>query len=857
MRIAFSLLLAAGLAAQQGDRKGDPQTMLPDSVEVPPAIARSPAEELATFAIRDGYRVELVASEPLISDPVVATFDAAGRLWVCEWPSYMKDIVATDESEPTGRVVVLHDRDGDGVMDDSTVFLDEQVLPRAVMPMRGGALVIEPPSLYWCPDADGDLRADGKEKICDGFQAGIDNPEHSGNGLLWGLDHRIRLAGDKRVVRWQGPGVFTIEPGSGGGQWGITHDDRGRYYFNYNSDWLRCDLVPGRYGPAVSRFGGLPGLNHQVVGNQSTWPVRMTPGINRGYQKHMLREDYTLKRTTGVCSPYVYRGNAMPGYGDVYVCEPCGNLVRRFVLSDEDALMRGDNPYEADEGEFLASTDERFRPVHLFGGQDGGLYVVDMYRGVIQHKNYVTSFLRHQVEKRGLEKPIGLGRIWRILPAGHVRRPHPPVAGMGVDGLVTALASDCGTTRDLALRELVQRQETSAAAKLRSALAEHERAECRIVLLSALDGLGVVDSSDVLRGLRDDDDGVKCMALQLAPPHLLAGHGFVWMMCEVWGRSAGGNVGWHAALAMGEVLRKRTAEKRHHARALEVLATLLSKDDATQRRIVAMSAHGRQVELARLLAARGPAKGELLRGIEYSPKATNAGLRELARIAVKTRDAEVQSELFAFAAGHEDVEEQRALLLGARDALPRKAPQRAGWLKFPVTPPALLAIVRTGNPRTLPLANELLAAVALEPVGGGNGDVGGELTAADREFVHAGERVFASVCAACHQLDGNGMQGLAPPLRDSEWVTGEPRTLIRIALHGVRGPIEVGDQNWDAEMAGQGHLPDQDIAAALSYVRRAFGHTASLIRPADVSKERKAAGKRTEPWTAAELLDGQ
>lgn len=849
--LVFTFLCGA-LVAQRGDRKNDPQTMLPDTVQVPPAPALSPQDELATFEIADGYRVELVASEPLIQDPVVATFDAAGNLWVCEWRSYMRDIVATNENSPESRVVVLHDRDGDGVMDDSTDFLTGQVLPRAVLPMRGGALVIEPPSLYWCPDSDGDLVADGKEKICDGFQAGIDNPEHSGNGLLWGLDHRIHLANDKRLLRWTGEaGKFAIENGSGGGQWGIAHDDRGRVYFNFNSDWLRANLIPSRFAGVMGAT--LPGHNHRVVQDQSTFPIRMTPGINRGYQKHMLREDYTLKRNTAVCSPLVYRGDVLSCDGDVFVCEPAGNLVRQFDVTDDHGMLVGENA--CGEREFLASTDERFRPVHLFGGQDGGLYLVDMYRGVIQHRNYVTSFLRDQVEKRGLEQPIGRGRIWRVLPTDHERTVQPPVRAADAAGLVAALASDCGITRDLARQEAVQRQDQALAAPLRAGLQNHDRPATRIALLSVLQGLGQLTKDDVLRGLRDPDAGVVCTALQFAPEHLIAGAGFVWLLVEANCMAAEGDVAWHTAIALGEVLQRRSARKLHD-RALAGLAQLIGTEDAMLRRLVAACARRHEIALATLVAARGPFDPGVMRGRLMTKPMTAAALTELARQAVKTRDRAVQTALFELISEHDDPAEQVALLRGAVGALPKKARQRAGWLKFAATPPALLAVVRAGNARTQKLANELLGAVALETPGGA-GAAGATLSAADRKLVTAGQQVFSAVCAACHQLDGNGMQGLAPPLKDSEWATGDARTLIRIALHGVRGPIEVGDQEWNLEMAGQAHLSDQDLGAALSYIRRAFGHEYSLIRPADVKREREAQKARNVPWTAAELLDGQ
>jgi mono/diheme cytochrome c family protein len=120
--------------------------------------------------------------------------------------------------------------------------------------------------------------------------------------------------------------------------------------------------------------------------------------------------------------------------------------------------------------------------------------------------------------------------------------------------------------------------------------------------------------------------------------------------------------------------------------------------------------------------------------------------------------------------------------------------------------------------------------------------------------VQKGSVVFRGACAACHQLDGSGQQGLAPPLRDSEWVTGPSERLVRIALHGVRGPIEVDGTRWDLEMPGQGHLSDQELAQVLSYLRRAFGHQASCVSPKQVQQERRRTNKRASAWTAAELL---
>jgi len=229
--VLAALVLSGGVVAQRGDHPGEQQTLLPDTVEVPPAVVRTATEELATLHVPDGFEVQLYAAEPFVQDPVVATFDAAGRLWVAEFRNYMLDVDASNEGDATGRIVILHDDDHDGRADRSTVFCDQLVLPRAVLPLVGGALVITPPDLYWMPDADGDLVADSRERIMGGFEAGTGNPEHSGNGLTWGFDHRIHLCNDRRLLRRTDQG-FVIEPGAGGGQWGLCLDDRGRFYFN-------------------------------------------------------------------------------------------------------------------------------------------------------------------------------------------------------------------------------------------------------------------------------------------------------------------------------------------------------------------------------------------------------------------------------------------------------------------------------------------------------------------------------------------------------------------------------------------------------------------------------------------------
>ena len=841
--VTLVALATPALHAQRGDRAGEEQALLPGSVAVPPAIARTPEEELQTFHLPKGFEVRLFAAEPMVQDPVVATWDGDGRMWVCEFTNYMLDIEATDEAAPTGRVVVLHDDDHDGAADRSTVFADGLVLPRAVLPMRGGALVITPPNLVWMPDADGDLVADGpREVVMGGFEAGTGNPEHAGNGLVWGLDNLIHLANDRRMLRWRGVGDFEVVAGNGGGQWGLSMDDRGRFYVNNNSDWLRCDLLPNRYGAIAQDLGGLPGLSHRVTGDQRTWPARITPGVNRGYREGLLK-GYKLTRTTGTCSPCAYRGALLPFDGDVFVCEPCGNLVRRFQLREHDGRLAGDNAYGAVEDEFLTSTDERFRPVDIKNGPDGALYVVDMYRGVIQHRNYVTSFLRDQVERRGLEQPVHKGRIWRVVPKAPATRALSPTLSTAAPAAAAlALADPSGAVRDVALQHLVQHDLQAALPTVRGLL-EHPRPAVRIAALAAIDGLEAWSTPEGRRYTRDHDAGVQSFAWQHAGPALARYDTHLWRSLDRLGRDAPATVRWHAALAVGDALRHEDrSDARVLARGVRRLASFVAHapDDAVLRGCVATAAHP---HIAAVLAE--------LAGGDGDPEALRGAVADLSKRAMRSRDTGAQRDVLALAGRVEAGPLRRALLQGAAGALP-KGNRRVGWLNLGDAPAALATLSKDADLKVRRSAQALLGAVRV----GGAAAPGAvtSLSAGEKARVERGAVVFRGACAACHQLDGRGQDGLAPPLRDSEWVTGPSERLVRIALHGVRGPIEVDGKTWDLEMPGQGHLSDQELAQVLSYLRRAFGHEASCVDQAAVTKERKRAKKRSGAWTATELL---
>ncbi len=379
----------------------------------PPSPNLSPRQELQTFALPPGYKIELVASEPAVQDPVTISFDGDGRMWVCEMRGYMPDVYAHNEEAPIGRISVLQDTRGDGHFDQSTVYLDNLYLPRAISLVGGGLLVASPPHLWFCRDSKGDLHCDQKTEIPAKYGVARD-PEYGDNGLLWARDNWIYSANSALKFRYLGKDQFESSPTGHRGQWGISQDDVGRLYFNYNSDQLRVDLIPTEYLSRNPHYRG-GGANVQVETDQKTWSGRPNPGINRGYEPGNLR-DGRLATVTATCGPTIFRGTALgpDAYGNAFIPEPAGNLVMRKLLTEMNGVVKAKGVhYVPKAGEpqldFLTSTDERFRPVNCCTGPDGALYVVDLYRGVIQHKTYVTPYLRHQVYERGLEQPLHEG----------------------------------------------------------------------------------------------------------------------------------------------------------------------------------------------------------------------------------------------------------------------------------------------------------------------------------------------------------------------------------------------------------------------------------------------------------------
>lgn len=832
-RFAPIILLAAPLFAQNGDVAGETQAPPPAHWVIPPSPVLSPQEEARTFKVAPGFRIELIAAEPLVRDPIVMQFGPDGRIWVVEMPGYMRDVEGTGANDPIGRIVVLSDTDGDGRMDRRTVFLDGLVLARALCLVDGGVLFAEPPKLWFARDTDGDGVADSKVEVADDY-GGTGNVEHLPNGLMWALDNWIYNANHNVRFRYAGGGKFTRESTIARGQWGITQDDTGRLYYNSNSDPLRVDLMPSGYYKRNGNLALRTGTNFQPApATLPVWPGRITPGVNRGYKT--LRPDGTLPAVTAACSPVIYRGTLFPPEfrGDAFICEASVNLVKRIVLTDRDGRMQGANAYP--KTEFLTSTDERFRPVSLTNGPDGGLWLVDLYRGIIQDRVYITSYLRQQIEARGLAKPTGLGRIWRIVPdTAPPADLKLPLAQASPAELARALGHANGWTRDTAQRLLVEKRGTLAAAAavtaVREFAAKTENPLGRLHAWWTLDGLDAIDRAAVLGGLGDRDARVCAAVIRLAEKFLRPE-----VDAEIFGRlrTLAGRpeaaVRLQLALSLGEA---RTPE------ADAVLRSLLASAGTQPFMIEAIVSGlaGREEQFAEALAHEAKAGGAASTGA-ISATATavmkSSAAPRIARLLALTTDANAP----AWA--------RTAVLDGVERFLPRMSDGKVLAANLTAEPTPLLALAAQNTAESA-RAKKLVASLrwpgkpgmaALEPV---------KLSAEEQARFDRGKLQFVSLCAACHQPEGQGMPGLAPPLVNSRWALGDERIAARIVL--------VGKANGNLTMpALRDALNDEAIAAALTYVRNSWGHTAGPVSPDVIAAARAAVAKQTEPFSEADL----
>lgn len=716
----------------------------------------SAEESLQHFQLADeNLEIHLVAAEPYVHAPVAIRFDARGRIWAVEMMDYMPDMDGMDEDDPpSGKIVILEDNDKDGQIDSRKIFMDSLLMPRALCFYDNGLLVAEPPNL-WFVEINND--SVGNKYIVDSVYAVGENPEHRPNGLLRGLDNWIYSAKSEMRYRRE-KGEWVKEQTHFRGQWGITQDDYGRLFYNNNSKNLLGDYFLPGLGAGNPNQYDVSGFDGIIVRNTSTYPIHATPGITHGARPDELDDSLRLKSLTAACGPVIYRSSLLGEdyLGNAFVAGPAANIVKRDILYKDGFEVSGRQAYQ--NKEFLASDDERFRPVNLYNGPEGALYIVDMYRGIIEYAIYISPYLRDYIHQRKLAKPLNKGRIYKITPKG--KNPLPPdLSKKTSEELVHLLNSPDAWVSATAQRLLTDQKKVDAVPLLRDQLQNN-------ILLGKIRAFWTLEGLDTLRDV-DIKEFLFSDQIQLQR---------------------------HAIAAIVAQLDKQNAGEW-------LQQGMLLLDEKTSPRLA-------------------PYLGFLAAGtVAYVPEDSKDFLMKL--VLQFPNDPYVADAAISGLPGYEKpfldkvrerVSDTSLVLIHhlkkvASDAERRKNPRKTGT-KFPY-----------------------------------------------------GKRYYVSFCKACHGEDGQGIKSLAPPLAGSQWVTGDKEPLMAIVLHGMTGPVKVGDHVYDkSEIAGEmpafgqvDKLSASSIAHILSYIRSSWSNDAESISGKEVMKFQNKHHDRKKPFTVESL----
>jgi putative membrane-bound dehydrogenase-like protein len=541
----------------------------------PPAPpARTPEDSLKAMHLKPGFNAELVAQEPLVQDPIYVDWDAQGRMWVVE----MADYPFHEHNGKTyhGRVKVLEDTDEDGIYDKATVFLDDLTYPTGLTPWKNGVFVASVPDVFFAEDTDGDGKADKRTTILQGFKEG--NPQHLVNGFSWGLDgwfyggngdsggivtevrtgNKFDLSG--RDFRFNPKtGEFQLQPGRA--QYGRWRDDFGNWFANNNSNLGWHYFLSDRY---LARNPNLavPTLRHDLnPGGKTLYPV--SAPVRR------LNNPDAVNLLTSGCNPIPYRDTLFGAAfaSSLFICEPANNLVHREVLEPDGVTFTSHRGEGEANSEFLASEDNWSRFTQARTGPDGCLYVVDFYRLILEHPEWIpTQMIEHLDLRGGSDR----GRIYRIRPVKPRPRTVPRLAYMPDDAIAKELDSPNGWTRDAAERLLVERESKWSRDSVSGSPA------ARIQQLWTMETLGTLKPALLRTVLKDKDARVREHAVRLAESHF-DDQAVLQAVCEL-AKDAELRVRVQVAFSLGE---------SKDGRVPEVLGNLAKADAGTPAMLVA------------------------------------------------------------------------------------------------------------------------------------------------------------------------------------------------------------------------------------------------------------------------------
>ncbi len=713
-----------------------------------------PEISLDSYQVEEGFELSLVASEPHFTAPVTMDFDDQGRIWVVEMKGYMPNLEGIGEEEPNGRITILEDLDHDGRVDHSKVFMDGLVLPRAIAHVYGGLLYTDGPALYFVK-----IKNDkpGKKTLVDPIYADGGNVEHQPNGLMMNIDNWIYNANTHFRYRLLN-GKWIKEPSSYRGQWGITKDNFGRLYVNNNSTQIQGDHVLPNAVIRNQYYKPRSSVSQTLTRNQRVYPLHAT-AVNRGYMKGVLDENGLLRNVTAACGPLVYRGGNFPESYDqnAFVCIPEANLIKRNLLHFGNTSTVAEQAWEGKE--FIASTDEGFRPVNLFNGPDGAMYIVDMHRGVIQHKAFISQYLTELLSERKLDTLLNQGRILKVVSKEKALNSYENLDKVSSKELVGLLSSSNGWIRDRAQQLLIQRKAKSVKKDLFALAINEDNHIASLHALYSLEGMNLLSFENLAEVLNASQNREKIAhVLRLLEPFASVKYSRdMNSMAEAVLAKNDPFLDLYLGIALHPWMK---VSSENYLPVVSKIAQRNSQDKVIQEALVSTLSD--------------------MEGLFIENHKPNSLLKSYLELALKNREGNEMNSIFVVES--------------------RKDDSRTNGLKL-----------------------------------------------------------FRTICGACHGADGTGIDGLAPPLKDSEYIDGSIHRLASIILHGISGPIHVNGKLYELAndmpaLVSNSDISDQDIVDIVHFLQNAYAKEEKRISAAEVKKLRDDKPS-TGLYTEKELLE--
>lgn len=504
MKRLLPLLITAPLLAEPGDTVYQKGFL---SIE----------EAQKSIELQDGYALDLVLSNPDIHEPVAMAWDGNGALYVVEMRTYMQDADASGEQTPKSRISRHEDTTGDGIYDKHSIFIDNLLLPRAVLPLDDRIMVhiTNTLDLWTYRDTDNDGVADEKIKVHEGGRRG-GNMEHQPSGLIWNLDNWIYLTYENKRYRFTDGKLEVEQIPRGGGQWGIGMDDAGRNYYS-----AAGGEKPAFYFQQPIAYGALDLPGQEANGFREVFPIADVPDVQGGRRRVSKRGG--LNNFTGCAGQGIYRGDRLPAdlKGDLIIPEPVGRLIRRAKVTRKDGRTVLTNAYPGTE--FIRTRDINFRPLWATTSPDGAMMVIDMHRGIIQQGNWTRpgSYLRGVIDKWGIHKNVQQGRIYRLTHDTFRPDKKPRMLDETTKELVAHLSHPNGWWRDTAQKLIILRKNRDSVIPLLERHVQENKSELgRLHALWTLEGMGKATAQLVAAAMADSSSLVRTNAVRAAEPSL-------------------------------------------------------------------------------------------------------------------------------------------------------------------------------------------------------------------------------------------------------------------------------------------------------------------------------------------------